>query len=106
MDLGSGIQDEAAFNATLGQITQYTYWIQIAFLTVSLMLMGARLALARSGMIRALPTEAVLQQMARATVLSGSLSFIVVLGTRLSDNVSKWFLDGTVGSTPKPWSTQ
>lgn len=93
-------QDEAAFNATLGTITQYTYWIQIAFLTVSLMLMGARLALARSGMIRDTSTEA-LQQMARATVLSGSLSFIVVLGTRLSDNVSKWFLDGTVGSDPK-----
>lgn len=92
-------QDANSFMATLGQVTQYTYWIQAAFLTVSVMLLGARLAMARSGTIRDTSTEG-LQQLARATVLSGSLGFFVVLGTRLSDNISEWFIDGTVGSDP------
>ena len=92
-------QDESSFMGTLGQITQYTYWIQIAFLTTSLMFLGLRLAMARSGAIRDTSTEG-FQQLARATVLAGSLGFFVVLGTRLSDNISRWFIDGTVGSDP------
>ncbi|KAF0956834.1 hypothetical protein [Rhodococcus sp. T7] len=92
-------QDENSFMATLGQVTQYTYWIQVAFLVVSLMFLGIRLMMARSGAIRDVSTEGV-RQLARATVLAGSLGFIVVLGTRLSDNISRWFIDGTVGSDP------
>lgn len=92
-------QDESSFMATLGQITEYTYYIQIAFLTVSVMYLGIRLMMARSGSIRDVSTEG-LQQLARATVLSGSIGFMVVLGTRVSDNVSRWFIDGTVGSDP------
>ncbi|REK78072.1 hypothetical protein DVG80_32470 [Rhodococcus erythropolis] len=91
--------DENTFLSTLGAITQYTYWIQVAFLTTSLMFLGIRLAMARSGAIRDTSTEG-FQQLARATVLAGSLGFIVVLGTRLSDNISRWFIEGTVGSDP------
>ncbi|WP_072691492.1 hypothetical protein [Rhodococcus marinonascens] len=92
-------QDENSFMNTLGEITQYTYWLQVAFLTVSLMFLGIRLMMARSGAIRDVSTEG-FQQLARATVLSGSIGFIVVLGTRLSDNVSRWFIEGTVGADP------
>lgn len=92
-------QDENSFMATLGLVTEYTYWIQIAFLVVSLMFLGIRLMMARSGAIRDVSTEGV-QQLARATVLAGSLGFIVVLGTRISDSISRWFIDGTVGSDP------
>ena len=91
--------DESTFLSTLGAITQYTYWIQVAFLTTSLMFLGIRLAMARSGAIRDTSTEG-FQQLARATVLAGSLGFIVVLGTRLSDGISRWFIEGTVGSDP------
>ncbi|MFZ2178837.1 MAG: hypothetical protein WAW17_33355 [Rhodococcus sp. (in: high G+C Gram-positive bacteria)] len=93
-------QNETSFMTTLGQLTEYTYWIQVAFLVTSLMFLGIRLMMARSGAIRDVSTEG-MQQLARATVLSGSLGFIVVLGTRLSDNVSRWFIDGTVGSDPE-----
>lgn len=92
-------QDESSFMATLGQITEYTYYIQIAFLTVSVMFLGIRLMMARSGTIRDVSTEGV-QQLARATILSGSIGFFVVLATRVSDSVSRWFIDGTVGSDP------
>lgn len=92
-------QDESSFMETLGRITEYTYYIQIAFLTVSVMFLGIRLMMARSGTIRDISTEGV-QQLARATILSGSIGFFVVLGTRVSDNVSRWFIDGTVGSDP------
>lgn len=92
-------QDESSFMETLGRITGYTYYIQIAFLTVSVMFLGIRLMMARSGTIRDVSTEGV-QQLARATVLSGSIGFFVVLGTRVSDNVSRWFIEGTVGSDP------
>lgn len=92
-------QDESSFMATLGQITEYTYYIQIAFLTVSVMFLGIRLMMARSGTIRDVSTEGV-QQLARATILSGSIGFFVVLATRVSDNISRWFIDGTVGSDP------
>lgn len=93
-------QDEGVFKSTLAQVTQYTYWIQVAFLATSIMFLGIRLAMAYSGKMREVSTEG-LQQLARATVLSGCIGILVVAGTRLSDGVSEWFINGTVGSDPE-----
>lgn len=93
-------QDEGVFTSTLAQVTQYTYWIQVAFLATSIMFLGIRLAMAYSGKMREVSTEG-LQQLARATVLSGCIGILVVAGTRLSDGVSEWFINGTVGSDPE-----
>lgn len=92
-------QDAGSFQATLGTLSEYTYWIQVAFLTSSIIFLGARLAMARSGTIRDTSEEG-FRQLARATVIAGCIGMFVVLGTRLSDNISEWFMAGTVGSDP------
>nr|WP_232333532.1 hypothetical protein [Rhodococcus sp. p52] len=38
--------------------------------------------------------------MARAAVLAGGASTLIVLGTELSDRISAWFMDSAVGSDP------
>lgn len=91
--------DSSVFLDTVSQINDYTFNIQIAAFGLSMILLGGRLALARSGAIRETSEEG-LKQMARATVVAGALSGLVVIGTRLSDNLSNWFLNGTVGSDP------
>ena len=91
--------DASVFEQTVSQINDYTFYIQVAAFALSMILLGGRLALARSGMIRDTSEEG-LKQMARATVVAGALSGLVVLATRVSDNLANWFMDGTVGSDP------
>ena len=92
-------QDANAYQELLSKVGGYTYDIQLAFLMLSIMLLGGRLALARSGAIRQVSEEG-FRQLARATVVAGSIGFFVVLGTRISDGVSTWFIDSTVGDDP------
>ncbi|OZD18308.1 hypothetical protein CH253_17745 [Rhodococcus sp. 06-156-3C] len=92
-------QDEAAYQTVLSKVGSYTYDIQLAFLMVSIILLGGKLALARSGAIRQVSEEG-FRQLARATVIAGSIGFFVVVGTRLSDGISTWFLESTVGDDP------
>lgn len=91
--------DADTFETTVGKINDYTFYIQLAAFGLSLILLGGRLALARSGAIRDVSEDG-LKQMARATVISGALTGLIVIGTRLSDNISSWFLNGTVGADP------
>lgn len=92
-------QDEGSYQTVLSKVGQYTYDIQVAALILSIIMLGGKLALARSGMIRQVSEEG-LRQLARATVVAGSIGFFVVLGTRISDGVATWFLDSTVGADP------
>ncbi|OZD12052.1 MULTISPECIES: hypothetical protein [Nocardiaceae] len=92
-------QDEAAYQTVLSKVGSYTYDVQLAFLMVSIILLGGKLALARSGAIRQVSEEG-FRQLARATVIAGSIGFFVVVGTRISDGISTWFLDSTVGDDP------
>ncbi|WP_037161295.1 hypothetical protein [Rhodococcoides fascians] len=92
-------QDETAYQTVLSKVGSYTYDIQLAFLMVSIILLGGKLALARSGAIRQVSEEG-FRQLARATVIAGSIGFFVVVGTRISDGISTWFLDSTVGDDP------
>ncbi|MFD4184153.1 hypothetical protein ACFWPB_24160, partial [Rhodococcus sp. NPDC058514] len=92
--------DADVFQDLSSEISEWTYTIQVAFLILSIMMLGARLALARSGAIRDTSEEG-FKQLARATVIAGALSGLVVLGTRLSDGIAEWFLNGTVGSDPE-----
>ncbi len=39
--------------------------------------------------------------MARATLVAGTFTSLVVLGTRLSDGIANWFMEGTVGEDPR-----
>jgi type IV secretion system protein TrbL len=92
-------QNEQAFQSVLSTVGGYTYDIQLAFLIVSIILLGGKLALARSGAIRQVSEEG-FRQLARATIISGSIGFFVVIGTRISDGVSSWFITSTVGDDP------
>ncbi|WP_426374323.1 hypothetical protein ACN9MI_19910 [Rhodococcoides fascians] len=92
-------QNEQAFQSVLSTVGGYTYEIQLAFLIVSIILLGGKLALARSGAIRQVSEEG-FRQLARATIISGSIGFFVVIGTRISDGVSSWFITSTVGDDP------
>ena len=92
-------QDETAYQTVLSKVGSYTYDVQLAFLMVSIILLGGKLALARSGAIRQVSEEG-FRQLARATVIAGSIGFFVVVGTRISDGISTWFLDSTVGDDP------
>jgi type IV secretion system protein TrbL len=92
-------QDEPAYQTVLSNVGAYTYDIQLAFLMVSIILLGGKLALARSGAIRQVSEEG-FRQLARATVIAGSIGFFVVVGTRISDGFSAWFIDSTVGDDP------
>ncbi|NKZ93823.1 hypothetical protein GS966_29880 [Rhodococcus hoagii] len=65
-----------------------------------MILLGARLAMARSGAIRDTSEEG-FRQMARATLVAGTFTSLVVLGTRLSDGIANWFMEGTVGEDPR-----
>ncbi|MFW0873015.1 hypothetical protein [Rhodococcoides corynebacterioides] len=92
-------QDAGSYQTVLSKVGQYTYDIQVAALILSIIMLGGKLALARSGMIRQVSEEG-LRQLARATVVAGSIGFFVVVGTRISDGVATWFLDSTVGDDP------
>lgn len=92
--------EEGTFVDLLSTITEYTYYIQWALLIVSVMMLGLRLALARSGGLRDTSEEG-FRQLARATVIAGAIGTLVPLGTRISDGIARWFLEGTVGSDPK-----
>ncbi|MDO1481545.1 hypothetical protein [Rhodococcus ruber] len=91
--------DGDTFQRTVATVNDYTFYIQVAALSLSLILLGGRLALARSGAIRDTSEEG-LRQMARAAVLAGGASTLIVLGTELSDQISAWFMDSAVGSDP------
>lgn len=91
--------DSSIFLSTVAKVNDYTFYIQVGALTLSLILLGGRLALARSGAIRDTSEEG-LRQMARATVIAGSVSALMVVAMRLSDNLANWFMNGTVGSDP------
>ncbi|WP_416063873.1 hypothetical protein [Rhodococcus indonesiensis] len=91
--------DGDTFQTTVATVNDYTFYIQVAALSLSLILLGGRLALARSGAIRDTSEEG-LKQMARAAVLAGGASTLIVLGTELSDQISAWFMDSAVGSDP------
>lgn len=91
--------DGDTFTSTVATVNDYTFYIQVAALSLSLILLGGRLALARSGAIRDTSEEG-LKQMARAAVLAGGASTLIVLGTELSDQISAWFMDSAVGSDP------
>ncbi|NKS78501.1 hypothetical protein GS539_23005 [Rhodococcus hoagii] len=56
--------------------------------------------MARSGAIRDTSEEG-FRQMARATLVAGTFTSLVVLGTRLSDGIANWFMEGTVGEDPR-----
>ena len=91
--------DGDTFQTTVATVNDYTFYIQVAALSLSLILLGGRLALARSGAIRDTSEEG-LKQMARAAVLAGGASTLIVLGAELSDQISAWFMDSAVGSDP------
>nr|WP_260325615.1 hypothetical protein [Rhodococcus aetherivorans] len=91
--------DGDTFQRTVATVNDYTFYIQVSALSLSLILLGGRLALARSGAIRDTSEEG-LRQMARAAVLAGGASTLIVLGTELSDQISAWFMDSAVGSDP------
>ncbi|KDE10048.1 hypothetical protein [Rhodococcus aetherivorans] len=91
--------DGDTFQRTVATVNDYTFHIQVAALSLSLILLGGRLALARSGAIRDTSEEG-LKQLARAVVLAGGATTMIVLGTRLADQVSAWFIDSAVGSDP------
>ncbi|EME65052.1 putative integral membrane protein [Rhodococcus ruber BKS 20-38] len=91
--------DGDTFQDTVATVNDYTFYIQVAALSLSLILLGGRLALARSGAIRDTSEEG-LKQLARAVVLAGGATTMIVLGTRLSDQISAWFLGSAVGSDP------
>lgn len=91
--------DGNTFQDTVATVNDYTFYIQVAALSLSLILLGGRLALARSGAIRDTSEEG-LKQLARAAVLAGGATTMIVLGTRLSDQISAWFLGSAVGSDP------
>ncbi|WP_277371993.1 hypothetical protein [Rhodococcus rhodochrous] len=91
--------DGDTFQTTVATVNDYTFYIQVAALSLSLILLGGRLALARSGAIRDTSEEG-LKQMGRAAVLAGGASTLIVLGTELSDRISAWFMDSAVGSDP------
>ncbi|WP_138846319.1 hypothetical protein [Rhodococcus pyridinivorans] len=91
--------DGDVFTSTVATVNDYTFYLQVAALSLSLILLGGRLALARSGAIRDTSEEG-LKQMARAAVLAGGASTLIVLGTKLSDQISAWFMDSAVGSDP------
>ncbi|WP_301850168.1 hypothetical protein [Rhodococcus pyridinivorans] len=91
--------DGDVFTSTVATVNDYTFYLQVAALSLSLILLGGRLALARSGAIRDTSEEG-LKQMARAAVLAGGASTLIVLGTELSDQISTWFMDSAVGSDP------
>ncbi|MGW4482097.1 hypothetical protein [Rhodococcus triatomae] len=91
--------DETVFTDTVAAIGEYTFYIQVAAFALSMILLGARLAMARSGSIRDTSEEG-FRQMARATLVAGMFTTLVIVGTRLSDSLANWFMDGTVGSDP------
>ncbi|MGV9949829.1 hypothetical protein [Rhodococcus aetherivorans] len=91
--------DGGTFTGTVATVNDYTFYLQVAALSLSLILLGGRLALARSGAIRDTSEEG-LKQLARAAVLAGGASTLIVLGTELSDRISAWFMDSAVGSDP------
>lgn len=91
--------DGDTFQTTVATVNDYTFYIQVAALSLSLILLGGRLALARSGAIRDTSEEG-LKQMARAALLAGGAATLIVLGTELSDQISSWFMDSAVGSDP------
>ncbi|MFF0284074.1 hypothetical protein ACFYSW_27580 [Rhodococcus aetherivorans] len=91
--------DGDTFQDTVATVNDYTFYIQVAALSLSLILLGGRLALARSGAIRDTSEEG-LKQLARAVVLAGGATTMIVLGTRLSDQISAWFIGSAVGSDP------
>ncbi|MBX4171898.1 hypothetical protein K3M35_25265 [Rhodococcus sp. DMU2021] len=91
--------DGDTFQTTVATVNDYTFYIQVAALSLSLILLGGRLALARSGAIRDTSEEG-LKQMGRAALLAGGASTLIVLGTELSDRISAWFMDSAVGSDP------
>ncbi|QQM55689.1 hypothetical protein [Rhodococcus pyridinivorans] len=91
--------DGDVFTSTVATVNDYTFYLQVAALSLSLILLGGRLALARSGAIRDTSEEG-LKQMARAALLAGGASTLIVLGTELSDQISTWFMDSAVGSDP------
>lgn len=91
--------DGDVFRRTVSKITDYTFYIQVAAFSLSMILLGARLAMARSGSIRDTSEEG-FRQMARATLVAGAFTMLVILGTQLSDGIANWFMDGTVGSDP------
>lgn len=92
--------DTNVFSETVAAIGDYTFYIQVAAFALSMILLGARLAMARSGSIRDTSEEG-FRQMARATVVAGMFTTLVIIGTRLSDSIANWFMDGTVGSDPR-----
>ncbi|AXY49334.1 hypothetical protein [Rhodococcus ruber] len=91
--------DGGTFQDTVATVNDYTFYLQVAALSLSLILLGGRLALARSGAIRDTSEEG-LKQLARAAVLAGGAATLIVLGTELSDQISAWFMDSAVGSDP------
>ncbi|NKR59205.1 hypothetical protein GS474_10520 [Rhodococcus hoagii] len=58
--------DTDVFTDTVSSIGEYTFYIQVAAFALSMILLGARLAMARSGAIRDTSEEG-FRQMARAT---------------------------------------
>ncbi|NKT45989.1 hypothetical protein GS676_24510 [Rhodococcus hoagii] len=92
--------DTDVFKETVSSIGEYTFYIQVAAFALSMILLGARLAMARSGAIRDTSEEG-FRQMARATLVAGTFTSLVVLGTRLSDGIANWFMEGTVGADPR-----
>ncbi|MDO1481618.1 hypothetical protein HND73_23880 [Rhodococcus ruber] len=91
--------DGDTFQDTVATVNDYTFYLQVAALSLSLILLGGRLALARSGAIRDTSEEG-LKQLARAAVLAGGAATLIVLGTELSDRISAWFIGSAVGSDP------
>ncbi len=83
--------DGDTFQTTVATVNDYTFYIQVAALSLSLILLGGRLALARSGTVG--PDFGVVHgQCGRLRP--------VPPGPELSDQISAWFMDSAVGSDP------
>ncbi|WP_237707997.1 hypothetical protein [Hoyosella subflava] len=92
--------EEQTFRNVLSEIADYTYKVQLACLALSLIVLGGRLALARSGALRDVGEEG-FKQMVRATLAAGVTTAVVTAAMRMTDGIARWFVEGTVGSDPK-----
>ncbi len=88
-------EDPQTFQTIQQSVASYTYDLQYAALIVSIILIGAKLALARSGSIRD-TGEAGLSAVARAALVSGGMSVAMVAGVQLSDGLSAWIFNSMV----------
>ncbi|MCW4356156.1 hypothetical protein ONR57_22885 [Hoyosella sp. YIM 151337] len=92
--------EEQTFRNVLSEIADYTYKVQLACLALSLIVLGGRLALARSGALRDVGEEG-FKQMVRATLAAGVTTAVITAAMRMTDGLARWFIEGTVGSDPK-----